>query len=64
MRKIKTCFKYIINDVTVSVALLDVWYTETFHAVRVMVGIHASKKYYNDLLGNYIMVEEGGKRET
>jgi hypothetical protein len=59
-----SCY-YIVNYVIVSVPLLDMQYTETFHTIQVMLGIqvHASKKYYTDLLGNYKMVEEGGKRE-
>jgi hypothetical protein len=44
-------------------AIISLWYTETFHAVT-KGGIHASKKFYNVLLGNYKIVEEECKTEV
>jgi len=61
---IKTCFKHIISYVTVGAQLLNVWYTETFHAVMIGIRVCVSKKCYNVLLCNYKTMEEGGKTEV
>jgi hypothetical protein len=52
IRMIKTCFKYIISYVTISLPLLNVWYIETFNAVMIGIRVYASKEFYNALLCN------------
>ena len=64
MRMIKTCSKNIISYVAVGVPLLNVWYTETFHKEMIGIRVYASKKFYNVLLCNYKLVEEGGITEV
>ena len=64
MRMIKTLSKYIICYVTAGVSLLNVWYTETFHAVMIGIRVYESKKFYNVVLCSYKIVEEGGKTEV
>jgi len=61
---IKTCSKNIISYVAVGVPLLNVWYTETFHKEMIGIRVYASKKFYNVLLCNYKLVEEGGITEV